>query len=81
MSDTWQLQDAKNRFSELVEQAIEHGPQTVTRRGKPVVVVVPIEAWERASRPSFKAVLRAGRLEDLPLERDRTTGGRKVDLP
>ncbi|MBP8132561.1 MAG: type II toxin-antitoxin system prevent-host-death family antitoxin [Candidatus Hydrogenedentes bacterium] len=34
MSNTWQLQDAKNRFSEVVEKAVAEGPQHVTRRGR-----------------------------------------------
>lgn len=38
----WQVQEAKNRFSELIEQAIKDGPQTVTRHGKPVVTVSSI---------------------------------------
>ena len=37
---TWQLQDAKNRFSALVNQAIAEGPQFVTRRGETAVVVL-----------------------------------------
>ncbi len=37
---SWQLQEAKQRFSELVRRALEEGPQTVTRRGEEVVVVI-----------------------------------------
>jgi len=40
MQYTWQLQEAKNRFSEVVEEAIQHGPQTVTRHGREAVVIV-----------------------------------------
>ena len=46
MSD-WSLQDAKNRFSAVVNAAIEGTPQRVTRRGKPAVVVISAEAYER----------------------------------
>ena len=45
MQHTWALQDAKNRFSELVEQALHDGPQMVTRRGKETVVVLSVEAF------------------------------------
>jgi antitoxin Phd len=38
--NVWQLQDAKNRFSELVNKALDEGPQVVTRRGEEVVVIV-----------------------------------------
>jgi len=40
MARKWQLQEAKNRLSEVVDLALEEGPQTVTRHGKEVVVVV-----------------------------------------
>jgi antitoxin Phd len=39
MSAVWQVQEAKNRLSELIEKALEEGPQTITRHGKPVVIV------------------------------------------
>lgn len=72
MSTTWQLQEAKNRFSEVVEEAMHSGPQTVTRRGEPVVVVVAVDTWRRVSgaAPSLKAFLRAAPLEGLELDRD-----------
>ncbi len=54
--DTWQLQDAKARFSELIDNAVSEGPQIVTRRGKETVVVVSVETWrdlEKRARPPF----------------------------
>ena len=45
--NTWQLQDAKNKFSELVEHALHDGPQMVTRHGKPAVVVMSAEEFEK----------------------------------
>ncbi|MFY9676604.1 MAG: type II toxin-antitoxin system Phd/YefM family antitoxin [Terriglobales bacterium] len=57
---SWQLQDAKARFSELVDATIKKGPQVVTRRGIETVVVVPIEEWNRlkaAARPGLKELL------------------------
>ncbi|MEM7699238.1 MAG: type II toxin-antitoxin system Phd/YefM family antitoxin [Verrucomicrobiota bacterium] len=47
MEKSWQLQDAKNRFSELVETALQRGPQTVTRRGEPTVVVISVDDFEK----------------------------------
>ncbi len=44
---TWQLQDAKARFSELVKRAREQGPQHVSVRGEPAVVVVSEEEFAR----------------------------------
>ena len=52
---TWPLQDAKARFSELVRRAREQGPQHVSVRGEPAVVVVSEEEFARmtAARPSI----------------------------
>ena len=46
MSAVWQVQEAKNHFSELIERALLEGPQTVTRHGKPVVRVVAVTEGE-----------------------------------
>lgn len=57
---SWQLQDAKARFSEFLEAALRKGPQVVTRRGVETAVLVPIEEWRRMkrdSRPSIKELL------------------------
>jgi antitoxin Phd len=71
---SWQLQDAKARFSELLDATIEKGPQIVTRRGVETAVVVPIDEWrrlQRAARPSLKSLLLAAgpRFDDLIPER------------
>lgn len=42
----WQLQDAKNRFSELVQRARKEGPQVVTLRGERAVIVVSAETYD-----------------------------------
>ena len=39
--NTWPVQDAKARFSELIEQSVKQGPQLVTKRGQATAVVVP----------------------------------------
>ena len=57
---SWQLQDAKARFSEFLNATIKKGPQVVTRRGVEMAVLVPIEDWhrlQRASRPGLKELL------------------------
>ena len=43
---SWQVQDAKARFSELLDAAINKGPQVVTRRGVKTAVLIPIEEWD-----------------------------------
>jgi prevent-host-death family protein len=47
----WKLEDAKNRFSELVREAIADGPQRVTRSGKSAVVVMSARDYERLTAP------------------------------
>ena len=57
---TWQVQDAKARFSELLETTLKKGPQVVTKRGVEAAVLVPIHVWRRlnqASRPGLKELL------------------------
>ena len=46
----WQLQDAKNRFSAVVDAAVAGDPQRVTKRGKPAVVVLAVGEYERLRR-------------------------------
>ncbi len=43
----WQLQEAKNKFSQVVEQAIHEGPQVITRHGVEAVVVLSFEEYRR----------------------------------
>lgn len=66
---SWQLQDAKARFSEFLDAALKKGPQVVTRRGVEAAVLVPIEEWRRmrsASRPNIKELLLSGpRFQDI----------------
>jgi prevent-host-death family protein len=68
----WQLQEAKQKFSELVRRTLEEGPQVVTKHGEEVVVVVPVEEFRRMSgkKPTFKEYLLSGPdLSVLDLER------------
>ena len=71
---SWQLQEAQQRFSELVRRTLEEGPQVVTKHGEEVVVVVSVEEFRRMSRNDekmdFKEFLLSGPdLSVLDLER------------
>jgi antitoxin Phd len=58
----WPVQDAKARFSELLDTCLREGPQLVTRRGTDAAVLVPMREWQRlreAARPSLKELLLA----------------------
>jgi antitoxin Phd len=76
---SWSLQDAKNKFSAVVEAALKGEPQTVTKRGKPAVVVLSIAQYQHLARkaaqprPSFVDHLLAipqggGKFERLKLK-------------
>lgn len=77
----WQLQEAKQRLSEVVRRALEEGPQTVSRNGTPAVVVVALDEYRRlAERRDFKAFLREGPdLDALQIERDERPA-RRVEV-
>jgi prevent-host-death family protein len=71
---SWQLQEAKQRFSEVVRHALEDGPQVVTRHGEEVVVVVSMQQFRewQGEAPDFKAFLRsAPDLSRLTFRRER----------
>jgi prevent-host-death family protein len=86
---SWSLQDAKNRFSAVVEAALRQGPQAVTRRGNPAVTAIAPAEYKglrraaAASRPDFRVHLRAippvdaGAADDFPRAR---AAPRAVDL-
>jgi antitoxin Phd len=82
---SWQVQDAKARFSEFLDTTIKKGPQIVTRRGIETAVLVPIEEWNRlqnAARPGLKALLLApeARFENLLTENRKVRHRAVVDL-
>jgi prevent-host-death family protein len=62
MSRVWQVQEAKARFSKLLDTSLAEGPQIVTRRGVEAAVLVPIDQWrqlERVRMPDLKELLLA----------------------
>ena len=81
MSKTWQLQEAKNRLSELIQHAQAEGPQRITKHGKTAVVVLDIDEYDRLKRgrESIVEFFRRSPLGDVLLERDKDIP-RQVDL-
>ncbi|MGA2496806.1 MAG: type II toxin-antitoxin system Phd/YefM family antitoxin [Tepidisphaeraceae bacterium] len=71
MKNQWQLQEAKSRLSEVVDNAMTSGPQTITRRGKEAVVVVASGEYRRMKkqRKSLADVLRAAPRVELDISR------------
>jgi prevent-host-death family protein len=73
---TWPLQDAKNQFSQVVELARKRGPQTVTRHGQPVAVIVSADEFKTMARPRESVVEFFS-----PLRRSGIRLARRRDLP
>ena len=67
----WPVYDAKARFSELLDAALNQGPQIVSRRGVETAVLIPIEQWktlnERARRAIPDPLLDPNGPHDIPL--------------
>ena len=83
MKKVWQLQEAKNKFSEVVDRAIEEGPQAVTRHGKQAVMILSVKDYEKMVRPADKLVdfFRNSPLHgvELDLKRNKDTS-RELEL-
>jgi prevent-host-death family protein len=78
---SWQLQEAKAKLSELVQKAVDEGPQTITRRGEEIAVVLSADEYRklRKGQIDFKEFLTLLPSEGLDLER-RKDLPRDVDL-
>ncbi|MBK6743182.1 MAG: type II toxin-antitoxin system Phd/YefM family antitoxin [Hydrogenophilales bacterium] len=70
---SWQLQEAKARFSEVVKSAVSEGPQVITLRGEPVAVLISAHEYARLTghKPDFVEFLRQSQLLGAALEIDR----------
>jgi len=75
MSHVWHLQEAKNKFSNLVERAQHEGPQVVSKHGKEAVVVLSAEDYRKLTKPKvnlFKFIQKSPLgAEDLDIARDK----------
>jgi prevent-host-death family protein len=71
--DTWSVAEAKARLSELLDRAINDGPQAITRRGRQVAIVVSADEWhQKSSRSgSLAEFFATSPLRDSGLEIDR----------
>ncbi|HDH05829.1 MAG TPA: type II toxin-antitoxin system Phd/YefM family antitoxin [Nitrospirae bacterium] len=83
MKKTWKLQDAKNRFSNLVNEAQKEGPQVVTRRGIEAVIVLSMNDYRKITKRKTNLVdfFRKSPLYGIKLDIDRSKEpSRKVEL-
>jgi len=78
----WQVQEAKTRLSEVIEEARGGGPQIITRHGRERAVLLSIEDYRAltAHKPNLKEYLLGGpKVDRFEIEYDRDTG-REIEL-
>lgn len=82
MARVWQLQEAKNKFSEVVEEALTHGPQVITRRGVETVIVLSYDEYRTMllNRKKLSTFFRESPLIDAELDLTRDTSGLRDDI-
>lgn len=80
---TWQLQDAKARLSEVIKEAALHGPQEITLRGEPAVVVISKKEYCRLikPKPSFVQFMQQSPLAQIELDLERDASLSREDNP
>jgi antitoxin Phd len=82
MIQTWQLQEAKNKFSRVVENAVNSGPQIITRRGVEVAIVLSFAEYKKmvASRQKLSEFFRESPLAGVDLDFSRDQSEAKNDI-
>ena len=77
MSRVWQLQEAKNKFSEVVDEALTHGPQVITKRGVEAVIVLSYAEYRTMllNQKKLSTFFRESPLADAELDLSRDTSG------
>jgi prevent-host-death family protein len=82
MDGTWQIQDAKNKLSEVVARALKQGPQLITRHGEKTVVVISYAEYEtlRKSQGKLSEFFRNSPLAGIELTRDKSLPRSGLDL-
>ncbi len=83
MPRSWQLQEAKNKFSEVVEEAIKKGPQIITRRGVETVVVLSSADYRKMllSKKKMSEFFRQSPLAKVRIDTARDKSDVRSDIP
>ena len=73
MKNTWQLQEAKAKFSEVVKEAVEHGPQIITKHGIETALIISIDDYKKANTNEIKlsTFFQQSPLHNVEIEFDR----------
>ncbi len=78
----WQLHEAKNKLSHLIDVAMEGKPQCITKRGEEAVVIISMKEYKKMTKPKLslnKFLLKGAKIDDFVVE--RVTGKvRKLDV-
>ena len=82
MNAVWQIQDAKNKLSEVITRALNQGPQLITKHGEKTVVVISYAEYEklRKSQGKLSEFFRTSPLAGIELTRDKSLPRKGIDL-
>jgi antitoxin Phd len=82
MNDIWQIQEAKNKLSQVISRALSQGPQLITRHGEKAVVVVAYAEFERLrkTRGKLSEFFKVSPLAGVNLSRDKSASRNGVKL-
>ena len=82
MNEVWQLQDAKNKFSEVISRALKQGPQLITKHGKKTAVVLSYIEYEklRKSQGKLSEFFQNSPLAEIDMARDKSLPREGINL-
>ncbi len=82
MARVWQIQEAKNKLSEVLDEAIRHGPQIITKRGVETVIVLSYAEYRRVmlSKKKLSDFFRESPLAEVDLDLRRDKSGPRVNI-
>jgi len=78
MKNAWQLQEAKAKFSEVINEAIQHGPQVITKHGVDTVLLISIDDYKKINKPKQKL---SSFFNNSPLKNNKLDLNRSKDFP
>jgi antitoxin Phd len=82
MKRVWQLQEAKSKLSQVLQEAIQHGPQIITKRGVEVAILLSCSEYRKmvASQKKLSAFFRDSPLASVDLDLDRDASDLREDI-
>ena len=82
MARIWQLQEAKNKLSEVVDEAMNHGPQVITKRGVEAVIVLSYAEYRKMilRQKPLSVFFQESPLAEEPLDLSRDRSGLRPDI-